>query len=343
MFRQKGFTVTELLIAVGVIGVMSAIIAPTFGAMMTARENAYRTKHEYNNQLIGESLLRYAEKYDPLGRLPLPYSQNGYANAIHNPSGVSHQDVVLREILHSSGINYSEINHDGTPSQKLRVYQLVQGLAIEIPLYFQSGPQVRLNYDFGAIYQTSCPLSETPCNTGESGVPGDSSVLTLNNFGNWNTDGKDGRAHIVSSLPVQKKMLEFTVKKLDTVRDALRDYYKSKQSINNMTNWFPNQLGVAAAGVKFGVNAATNQGCRDGWYDLSEESVLVLRAVGLAPQEYGQTAWGGAVEYCRDYDPSGLNSSGAAPHYAAIRLLSDVSRGDGPDPIAEDQNIILTF
>ena len=109
MFKQKGFTVTELLIAVGVIGVMSAIIAPTFGAMMTARENAYRTKHEYNNQLIGESLLRYAEKYDPLGRLPLPYSQNGSANAIYNPSGVSHQDVVLREILHSSGINYSEI------------------------------------------------------------------------------------------------------------------------------------------------------------------------------------------------------------------------------------------
>lgn len=340
MKKQSGFTITELLVTVIVLGVVSAIIAPAFGSLMTAKENAYRSKQEHYNRLLGEGLLEYAQKYEQLGKLPAPYSQNGYNNALYNPVNPDNQEKILRDILRQK-LGGEEANHDGTVAKNLRVYQVVRGIKVAMPLYFQSGPQVNITYDYGAIYLTNCLFANAECN---KNLPGDSEELTMGNVGIWKTTGGDGKAYLISSLPHQKKMLEHTTKRLDTVMDALRNYQKSKQStIGGANNWFPNQLGVGMPGSANGKSVGTNQGCKDGWYKLSDKAVLVLSAVGLSQEEYGRTAWGGSIEYCRDYDPEELNDSNDPPHYAAIRILLDVSLGEEPNPIATGENIVLTF
>jgi hypothetical protein len=249
--------------------------------------------------------------------------------------------------LTQSGVNPSEINDDGTASKNVRVYQLVQGLTQQVPLYFRSGPLVTLTYDFGAIYLTTCPKGSTTCNPNSAtGVPGDSQAISANNYTTWSTSGSDGRANFVSSLPIQKQMLATTVQRLDKVRDTLLSYLRTQQVTaagGDTTNWYPNQDGKATPGSLSGANPATNQGCRDGWYDLSQAGVSVLPTVGLSAQEYGMTAWGGPIQYCRDYDPTGAGTPNAPPHYAAIRINVNVSAGLAPDGAVPGNNIVLTF
>jgi len=341
----RGFTLVELLITVMVIGVVTILLAPTFNSLITSQRLAYDEKHHLNNQLIGSGLLNYAANSTQNGRLPPPYTGSGYTKTVYNPADGSPSGIALAQSLTQSGINPSEINDDGTASKNVRVYQLVQGLTQQVPLYFRSGPLVTLTYDFGAIYLTACAKTDTTCNPNPAtGVPGDSPALSAANYTTWSTSGRDGRAHFVSSLPIQKQMLATTVQRLDKVRDTLLSYLRTQQVTaagGDTTNWYPNQAGASAPGSLSGANPATNQGCRDGWYSLF--STAVLPTVGLSAQEYGITAWGGAIEYCRDYDPTGTGTPDAPPHYAAIRINANVSAGLGPDHAVPGNNIVLTF
>jgi len=345
--RQHGFTLIELLVAVITIGIMSMVLAPAFGSFVSAQKLAYTDKHRLNNQLIGVALLKYASNSTTTGRLPAPYSGNGYTKTIYNPSDASGAGVALTQTLTQSGVNPVEIDDDGTTAAKVRVYQLVQGLTQSVPLYYQSGPLVTLTYDFGVIYLTACMKSTANCNpTAASGVPGTSTALSGANYSTWAVAGTDDTAFYVSSLSVQKDMLATTVQRLDKVRDTLIGYLRAQQvtaSGNDTTNWFPNQAGAAAAGSLTGAAPATNNGCRDGWYDLANGGVSVLPAVGLSSSEYGTTAWGGPVQYCRDYDPLGTKVANAAPHFAAIRILANVSSGASPDAAVAGNNVVLTF
>jgi prepilin-type N-terminal cleavage/methylation domain-containing protein len=345
MKRLRGFTLVELLVTVVVIGIVTIILAPTFNSLMTAKQLAYYEKHRLNNQLIASGLLSYAANSTQYGRLPPPYTGSGYTKTVYNPGDGSSAGIALTQALTQSGINPSEINDDGTASKNVRVYQLVQGLTQQVPLYFRSGPLVMLTYDFGAIYLTACPKSSTTCNPNPStGVPGSSPALTASNYSTWTTTGSDDRPYFVSSLPIQKQMLATTVQRLEKVRDALLFYLRAQQvtaSASDKTNWFPNQSGAAAPGSLSGANPLTNQGCRDGWYDLSSTSVLPT--VGLAAQEYGVTAWGGIIQYCRDYDPTGTGTPNTPPHYAAIRIHANVSAGLAPDGAVPGNNVVITF
>jgi hypothetical protein len=327
--------------------VVTILLAPTFNSLMTAQRLAYDEKHRLNNQLIASGLLSYAANSTQDGRLPPPYTGNGYTKTVYNPSDGSSAGVALAQALTQSGVNPSEINDDGTASKNVRVYQLVQGLTQQVPLYFRSGPLVTLTYDFGAIYLTACPKGNTACNPNSAtGVPGDSQALSASNYTTWSPGGSDGRAHFVSSLPIQKQMLATTVQRLDKVRDTLLSYLRTQQVTaagGDTTNWYPNQDGKAAPGSLSGANPSSNQGCRDGWYDLSKTEVKVLPTVGLSAQEYGMTAWGGPIQYCRDYDPTGTGTPNAPPHYAAIRINADVSAGLAPDGTQPGTNIVLTF
>jgi len=332
---------------VAVIGVVTILLAPIFNSLLTAQRLAYDEKHQLNNQLIASGLSSYAANSTQNGRLPLPYTGGGYTMTVYNPADGSSAGLALAQALTQSGINPSEINDDGTASKNVRVYQLVQGLTQQVPLYFRSGPLVTLTYDFGAIYLTACAKSDNTCNPNPAtGVPGDSPALSASNYTTWSPSGGDGRAHFVSSLPIQKQMLATTVQRLDKVRDTLLSYLRTQQVTaagGDTTNWYPNQAGTAAPGSLTGANPAINQGCRDGWYNLSAAGVLVLPTVGLAAQEYGITAWGGAIEYCRDYDPTGTGTPDAPPHYAAIRIHANVSAGLAPDGAVPGNNIVLTF
>jgi len=348
MKRQHGFTLVELLIVVMVIGLVTILLAPTFNSLMTAQQSAYYEKHRLNNQLIAAALLSYTANSTQYGRLPAPYTGSGYTKTIYNPGDGSAAGIALTQALTQSGINPIEINDDGTTSQKVRVYQLVQGLTQQVPLYFQSGPLTTVTYDFGAIYLTACPKGTSTCNpTAATGVPGSSAAaLSAANYSTWSPTGTDDRAYFVSSLPVQKQMLATTVQRLEKVRDTLLAYLRAQQVTaagGDTTNWYPNQAGAAAAGSLSGATPGTNQGCRDGWYDLSNAGVSVLPALGLSAQEYGVTAWGGPIQYCRDYDPTGTKAANAAPHYAAIRILANVSAGGAPDGSVPGNNIVLTL
>ncbi len=347
MVRTRGFTLTELLIVVVIIGIVSAALAPEFSALLTAQRSAYVQKHQLNNQLIGAALLNYAANSTQTGRLPAPYSGGGYTSTVYNPGDASGAGVALSNALTQSGIDPAEINDDGTASQAVRVYQLVQGLAQQVPLYFQSGPLVTLTYDFGAVYLTTCSKSSVSCNpTAATGVPGASTALTSANFGSWFPIDPDARAHFVSSLPIQKQMLATTVQRLEKIRDTLISYLRTNQvgaGGGDSTNWYPNQAGAAASGTLSGANPNSNQGCRDGWYSLSSVGVVVLATVGLGQDEYGKTAWGGPVQYCRDYDPTGTKTPNAVPHYGAIRILANVTAGAAPDASVPGNNVVLTF
>lgn len=349
---QRGFTLVELLIVVIVIGIVSIMMSPIYNDLITAQRSAYLEKHRLNNQLIGAALMSYAANSTQYGRLPAAYTGGGYTKTIYNPADGTAPGIALTQALTQTGVNPSEINDDGTTAQNVRAYQLVPGLTQQIPLYFQSGPLVTLTYDFGAIYLTACPKGAATCNpTAATGVPGSSVALTGANYASWAVTGTDGPAFFVSSMPIQKQMLATTTQRLDKVRDSLLGYLRAQQQTaggGDTTNWYPNETGASALGSMAGATPGINQDCRDGWYDLSNGAVLVLPAIGLAAEEFGRTAWGGSIEYCRDYTytpalPALPKAAEAAPHFSAIRINANVTSGIAPDAVVPGNNIVLTF
>lgn len=339
-YRELGVTLVEMLIVVFVVGILSIVIAPLLNSYVTSLRASYFKKQEVNNQAIGIALQNFAHDSTTLGTLPAPYTGNGYTSTVYNPTDASVAGQALTDALTQTGVNSSELNDDNYSSHRVRVYQRVAGLTMQTPLYFQSGPLVRLTYQYGAVYMTACPKGTSSCNPSASGVPGDSPVMTAANYATWTTTGTDLSPFFVTTLPLQKQMLANTAQKLDKVRDKLLSYFTAQQrtaSGNDTTNWWLPNPGTMA-----GQSPATNQGCRDGWYDLSTNTTI-LPSVGLTTTEYGMTAWGGPIQFCRDYDPTGTKTPDAAPHLAAIRIHSSVSTGSAPDAVVVGNNLVLTF
>lgn len=334
-------TLVELIVAVFVIGLLSIVVSPLLNSYVGSVRASYAKRQEVVNQTIGVALMQFAQDATPLGTLPAPYTGGGYTSTIYNPADNSVTGTALKAALTQSGINPAEINDDNYPSKRVRAYQRVAGLTTSVPLYFQTGPLVTLTYQFGAIYTTGCEKSTTACNpTAATGLPGPSSAMTAANHTTWTTSGTDQAVYLVSSLPLQKQMMANTAAKVDKIRDALMSYFRTRQttaSANDTANWW-----LPTAGTLGGASPGTNQGCRDGWYDLSTDTEI-LPAAGLTPSADGKTAWGARIEFCRDYDPAGAQSPNAAPHLAAIRFHSSVSLGLAPDAVVVGNNVVLTL
>src|SRR5690606_29625636 len=98
------------------------------------------------------------------------------------------------------------------------------------------------------------------------------------------------------------------------------------------------------AGAPNLVRSVPVMNCYDGWYSLDALNVNVLAQIGLDPTEFGVTAWGGTIEYCRDYEPSpeAGYTANDAPHYAALRFNQNLSKALAPTNNAS-QNVIVTF
>lgn len=339
--RQSGLTLVELIIAVMVLGLLSIAVSPLLNGYVVSLRGSYARKQEVVNQSIGLALLQYARDSTARGVLPAPYSGSGYTLTVYNPADLTPAGTALSSALSQSGVNPAELNDDNYPSHRVRVYQLLNGLSVQLPLYFQSGPVVRLQYQFGVLYTTACERAKAACNPrAATGVPGSSPALTAQNYQNaWAVAGTDLAPFFVSTLPLQKQMLAATTQRLDRIRDTMLAQFRARQATaqgNDPTNWWlpnPGSMGGAAP--------AANQGCRDGWYDLGSSGVLA--GVGLTAEEYGSTAWGGRVEYCRDYDADGSKAPNAMPHFAALRIHRDVSLGQAPDGAVSGNNLILTF
>lgn len=345
--RVRGYTLVELVVVVMVLGLMLIFMAPFLSEALASMRKANFEKQKMNNLLIVAAMDNYTLKSTSDGRLPAPYTGTGYTKTIYNPADATAAGLALAQALRKTQISPSEINDDGTVGAKVRVYQLAASLTKQMPLYTRSGPLVTITFDYGAIYMTDCTKATATCNpTAATGIPGASAVLTTANYTTWTTTAPDGDPAFVSSEPIQEQMLANTVQRLDKVRDTLLGYLRAQQvtaAAGDTTNWYPNEAGVSAAGSLTGANPATNQGCRDGWYDLSSAGVSVLAAIGLARDEFGTTAWGGRIEYCRDYDPTASQAENAPPHNAAIRINATVSGGAAPDAAVPGNNVVLTL
>lgn len=336
---QGGFTIIEMLSVVVLFGLFISVVAPMFANSRAAESREYREKNKLANRLIGEGLEAYATTQPSKGMLPAPYTGGGFVATVFNAGDTSAAGVQLTQALTNTRVTPMEINSDGTAGSNVRVYQLLSGLTTAAPFEMQSGALVTLTYQFGVIYLTQCQKADASCNPGPSGIPGSSPVLTAANYKNYQLSGDDLALITVSSLPRQRSMLETTRNRLNDLQDALLSDFRAKQIIaaaGDATNFYP-----AATSSMSGLNPGTNQGCRDGWYSLASSDVLAQ--VQISSIQYGKTEWGGAVEFCRDYDPLGSKTPDAPPHKAALRINANVSLGIAPDPSVPGNNIFLTF
>lgn len=373
--RQFGFSLVELAIAVFVAGLLSVLMAPTFNLLATSNRLGYAEHQALINQEIADAMQQTAKVRNDLngttpmrGRLPDPWTNvNNPAGALYSAAIDPNADcasyysggpvkALFACMLQRQGVSFLEVNDDNYDTHRERVFQKVTGLATKVPLYFSGGPNVILTYDYGAIYMTSCSRGDTTCVQNFSGVqvPGISPQLTATTIGGaspWNTQracatatcpGPDYAPVFVSSLPAQMELMQQTADRLDRVRDALKDYFKAMQvssDASNVANWYP-------VGSPQQVHNPPVQGCMDGWYDLSlTTSPNILNQVGLDPVEFGQTAWGGRVEFCRHYvdqnNPPASNTT--PPFFGAIRVNANLSTGLAPDTSNSNNNVVLTF
>ena len=339
LHQQRGFSLVEVAIVVLMLGVMTIIIAPYVNRALAYISQAATTQQAANNQTIADVLIDYARTQTTLGQLPTPYSGNGYTSTVLAPT-----NTTLATELTQAGLGSNQVNDDATGAHNVRVYQLASALTQQVPLYFRSGPLVTLTYQVGAVYSTTCSLNGSACNPGTGGIPGYSGALTSANATTWLPVPPDFGAQIFSTLSLQKSMLQTTASRADTTRDAFQNYFREQERMaaaNDTTNWYPSPNGTGAPNLS-GSNPAANNGCYDGWYNLSDSTVNVLTQVGLDQARYGTTQWGGTVQYCRDYNPLGTGAN-QIPHYGAIRFNVNVSAGIAPDSVNFSNNVVLIF
>lgn len=337
---SSGFSLVELLVVIFIIGIILSVT--DMGGINKLNNRYYATKQESINKNITAALLQHAKTNTALGVLPTPYIGTGYNSTIYDPA-----NAALAQVFRSANMAPNEINDDGTTAQNVRVYQMVS-LTQPTPLDFQSGPLTILTYQYGEVHQTICAKANAACNTVAPLIPGTSIAMTAANYKTWTTTGTDLRPEFFSSLPMQKQMLALTSQRLSDLRDKFTGQFRAKQltaAADDTTNWYPYPYAAGIPATPFpnlaGATASTNQSCWDGWYNLNGATINILAQLGLSQTQFGTTAWGGQIEYCRDYDPA-LRGANSLPHFAALRINQSVSLGGSPTALLSD-NIFITF
>ena len=171
--RQDGFTLVEILACTFLLGLLMVLLSPTIRDGYSAVMRAANGRQALNNQNIASVLLDSARTQSLLGQLPPPYSGSSFRSTVLDPS-----DSGLVGLFTQAGMLPRDVNTDGTAAQNVRVYQRANGLTMQVPLYFRSGPLVTLSYQVGVVYSTRCGVYDGGCSTGPSGVPGASPALT---------------------------------------------------------------------------------------------------------------------------------------------------------------------
>ncbi len=366
MRRQGGFTLFEIIFAAFILGLMSMALGPSFRAFTTAKELQYKNEQTAINTKLAQAIQLYAENFVPSvasgmppGSLSAPCSNstNRVFYSIYNP-GYCAGTADLLPYLQQVGVPLEKVNDDGTGNRNVRLYQRVNSnLSQDAYMYYQGGPKVTLSYEVGVVYLTNCGKNQA-CNTGAStstppasyytGETGSGAVrLTSGNIATWTPGTRDIGVAYLSTLPLQKKMLQATATQLERIRTGMVNYYASQQAANpsSTANMYPQPTDVARRMPSVS-DPANYQGCREGWYNLDDPTSDLLALIGLGGGiESGRTAWGAPIQYCRDYDPSLTSAYNVAPHFAALRINRTVSSISAPDSAVgnEAQNAVISF
>ena len=322
--RQAGFTLLELLVTLGVAAIVLTLFAAKSGQLSSALTRDYRSSMGQVNGRIADALRQYARHDTPLGTLPAPYTGGDYRSAVLDPANTS---LITR--LRAARVGVHRANDDGEAARNVRVYQRLQARTHDQPVFGQSGPVATLTYDVGVIYQTACPAAAA-CNTTP---PGDSATLTALNLDTWTVAGADFAEAWVNLLPEQQRRLSETMRRIGMLRSGLDRHFTAAvraAAASDTTNHFPAPNGAGAPALS-GADPAANEGCRDGWFTLEAGNVNVVQQINLSQTEVSTTAWGGAIQYCRDYDPA-TTTADTPPHAAALRIHASVSLGLDPGP-----------
>lgn len=374
--NQRGFTLVELAIAMTLLGILTMIIAPNFTNLSGVQGRQADLAAKAENQALRETVEDWVRTQSSDGLLPAPVTSNGRAYSLcDSASSVTGN---LCEFIRNRKGTLQGVFHDEKAAKNLKVFQSVNTLQQTVPLFLQSGPILRVDYSVGAIYSTKCSnLASSGCLGDASNPPGDSAVLTASNYANWTASGADFGAIVFSTLPIQLERASALANQIDDVRTAFQKYFDSAYSLvlsqcstttsgggisllgliglgststtttcstsdlKNL-NLYPTATGSGAP-VLSGRTPSSNQGCRDGWYDLGASNVNILDVIGLDKAQFGRTPWAGQIQYCRDYDVTGGNGANTFPHYAALRVHTRVAREKIPSATDSTQNLVISF
>jgi prepilin-type N-terminal cleavage/methylation domain-containing protein len=343
--HTSGFTLIEILIATVLMAILGLTVSSLSVNISTSTELLRHERAAEENRLIGESLKTVASQSNN-GRLPTPYTNaaqhNTNAPLNLNPTSADPTGIATLQTIQQSGLGLERINYDGYASERVRVYQNIS-LSENTPFFGAFGETVKITYDYGVIYQTSCPLKDSTCNPSPTtGIPGDSAVLTTNNYKTWQISGNDLRPYIFSTHALQRQWVKQTATNLLAVRNALQSFFSASQLSappGDTTNFYP-VPDIAGSPDMSGNDPITNDGCRNGWYNLNAATVNILSKLNLTPVTfYGQSAFGGTIQYCSDYDPANT-SANTTPHGAALRLSRDITSAASP---SNGTSLILSF
>lgn len=345
--REQGFTLLELAIVIMVIGILTGITAPFFTEYIAASYRATKERETLVNRLVGDALLDYAGTLTTsTGALPSPYSGTYGGATYKNAPPVGTANFV--SLANQKNIDTSEIPRSSSSDGFVRIYQLVTNpTAATMPIYGLSGPTATLNYHFGVVYSTECRVSDSSCmaKTIPTGASGNPSALAATNINTWQPTSPDYGAYFISTLPIQEAKLAETVNRLNRIRETIGNWVTSQKlaaAASDTTNFMPDSSTAIAAST-----ASTNQHCWNVWHDLSASSSTVLTQLGLSKAEFGSTAFGGKIEYCRDFDPTDT-AADTPPHYGALRInatpaVAGSLTGQNPDSAVIGNNIFITF
>jgi prepilin-type N-terminal cleavage/methylation domain-containing protein len=327
---SKGFTLLEMLLSVVIASLLLSVMFGWMKVTDAAQERSYRDSIRLDNQNIARALRSYAAAENN-GFLPAPYTGGNYKSA---PVDVG--NATLLEYLAQGEIASSRYNQDDSASENVKHYQLITPKPTYcMPIVGSSSECVTLSYDRAVIYQTTCALADA-CN---DGTPGASAPYAMSG---WQPTYPDLSPVEISTLDIQQSFWRDTWIRLNDVRWKIRTGFNATvaaAAAGDTTNHFfkPN---LAGSPNLIGADPATNQGCRDGWYQLNSIDVNVLSYYGLDPQSvYAVTAWGGRIDYCQDYDPTNAGAN-VLPHVAALRINKSVTAGSAPSATIT-QNLIL--
>lgn len=354
---QSGFTLVEILVVSLLIGLLSWTFAPSMKSIIGLKELSNRSQQLAINQKIAAAMLSWSEETSSLnpntsapnrGALPEPCLMSSPKLYYGVPGSATCLEKTVVPYLQQQGIPASQMLTDGTANANVRVFQKLTSstMLVQPGLLYPAGPTVDLNYDFGVVYSTTC--GQTSCGTASTKVVPTANILKEDsaNLGNpdpaWAPQATDYGVVYLSTLPLQKKLLQSTSKNITNIIAALKSYYATKGVYP--TDGCPSVLTSSSPSHCSTTQLGASYECWDGWYSLSDANSDLLLRIGIGSPNMGNTAWNGSLEFCRDYDAGNVKGAkGLAPIYGAIRINRLVQSGLGPDTNNLTQNVVISF